>query len=175
MCVREDAITWSVFGTVSRADPEKREVWVKDLLSLLDLTHVSAVRAEIYLWRRIPHPDTLVPGGPEIDFGILTENAVIFGEAKWQSGVGKVQGKRKDKDQIQLRVEFLSKYAGRIFPHLPIRVVVGVSLFPDTFSADISQDVTFRSTTWEKVCGLECHPLHEEVGRYFRWKRTHSK
>ena len=84
----EDAITWSVFGTVARAIPLIRESWLTDLMSLLNLPSASARRTEVFLWRRIPHPDTLVPGGPEIDFGILTENAVILGEAKWLSGVG---------------------------------------------------------------------------------------
>ena len=58
--------------------------------------------------RRIPHPDSLVPGGPEIDAGIISRNSVLFIEAKWQSQVGDKQGKEKDKDQIQLRGEFLN-------------------------------------------------------------------
>lgn len=43
-------------------------------------------------------------------------NALILGEAKWQSEVGTAQGKKKDKDQIQLRGEFLKKYGMRLFP-----------------------------------------------------------
>jgi hypothetical protein len=127
----EDAITWSVFGTVAYADARIRESWLTEFLSLLELPSASAKGGEIFLWRRIPHPDTLVPGGPEIDFGILTENAAILGEAKWLSGRGTRQGKNKDKDQIQLRGEFLSKYGGRMFPAAPIKVVVEVSLLPD--------------------------------------------
>ena len=38
----EDAITWSVFGTVARADPKIREAWLTDFLSLLNLPSVSA-------------------------------------------------------------------------------------------------------------------------------------
>ena len=46
--------------------------------------------------RGIPHPDTLVPGGPEIDFGIQTADTLILGEAKWLSGVGRLQGVAKE-------------------------------------------------------------------------------
>ena len=62
---------------------------------------------EVFLWRRIPHPETLVSGGPEIDIGIITDNSIILCEAKWQSKVSTAQGIKKDKDQIQLRGEFL--------------------------------------------------------------------
>jgi hypothetical protein len=103
-------------------------------MALLDLPVVSPRDAHIFLWRRIPHSDTLVPGGPEIDFGILTENAVILGEAKWQSGTGTRQGKRKDKDQIQLRGEFLKTYGKRLFPFASIWADVGLSLLPDAFT-----------------------------------------
>jgi len=34
------------------------------------------------------YPDTLVPGGPEIDFGVFTGDILLFGEAKWKSSVG---------------------------------------------------------------------------------------
>ena len=30
------------------------------------------------------HPDTLVPGGPEIDFGVQTDDLILAGEAKWR-------------------------------------------------------------------------------------------
>lgn len=63
------------------------EVWLADLFRLLDLPGIQTDDAEVFLWRRIPHPDTLVPGGPEIDVGILTSNALILGEAKCRSGV----------------------------------------------------------------------------------------
>ncbi len=82
----EDAITWSVFGTVGRASQLLLEAWLADLFRLLDLPGLRTKDAEIFLWRRVPHPDNLVPGGPEIDVGISTVNALILGEAKWQSG-----------------------------------------------------------------------------------------
>ena len=104
----EDAITWSVFGTISRSPQNILETWLRDLFRLIDLPDSDCANAEIFLWRRIPHPDTLVSGGPEIDVGITTSNTVILCEAKWLSGIGAAQGKARDKDQIQLRGEFLA-------------------------------------------------------------------
>jgi len=73
----EDAITWSVFGTVALSQKHLLEKWLGDLFHLLDLDDATTDKAEIFLWRRIPHPDTLVSGGPEIDFGIITRNTLL--------------------------------------------------------------------------------------------------
>jgi len=126
----EDAITWSVFGTIARANQTQKEKWVADLFALLDLRAASPDHADIFLWRRIPHPDTLVPGGPEIDFGIMTSNALILGEAKWLSDIGSGQGKNRDKDQIRLRGAFLKEYGRMLFPSSSVHAVVGLSLIP---------------------------------------------
>jgi hypothetical protein len=163
------------FGTVARAQKSEIEVWLSDLFRLLDLPVAEAEHAEIFLWRRIPHPDNLVPGGPEIDVGISTTNALILGEAKWQSGVGTSQGKKKDKDQIQLRGEFLKKYGPTLFPNRSQLVVLGISLFPDAFSNTTPEGIAFRSATWEEICSLTSHPLSEEVKRYFEWKKANTK
>jgi hypothetical protein len=166
----EDAITWSVFGTVARSPRARLAAWLADLFALLDLPAVPTEDAEIFLWRRIPHPDTLGPGGPEIDVGISTADALILVEAKWQSGVGAAQGEKKDKDEIQLRGDFLKKYASRIFPNRSQLTVVGISLLPDAFADTTPEGVAFRSATWEDICLLTTHPLAEEVQRYFKWK-----
>lgn len=171
----EDAITWSVFGTAARAKPRQFRVWIADLLNLLGLSEASPDKAEIFLWRRIPHPDTLVSGGPEIDVGIITENALIFCEAKWQSKVGISQGKRKDKDQIQLRGEFLKKYGVKLCPQTTVLAVVGVGLFSDSFLNTVPYDVLFRSATWEDVCSLPSHPNTDELRLYFQWKKKNTK
>jgi len=142
---------------------------------LLDLPGVRTEDAEIFLWRRIPHPDTLGPGGPEIDVGISTANALILVEAKWLSGVGDAQGKKKDKDQIQLRGEFLRKYASGLFPNRSQLAVVGIGLSRDAFADTKPDGVLFRSATWEAICSLTTHPLAEEVRRYFAWKMEHTR
>jgi hypothetical protein len=173
----EDAITWSVFGTVARAAKDQRKAWVFDFLRLIGLDGiVSPANAEISLWRRVPHPDEgHVPGGPEIDFSTLTENAVILGEAKWKSGVGKAQGKHIDKDQIQLRREFLEKYGHMLFPGCLHRIVVGVSLVDGAFNQTMEGEVTFTTAVWADACRLQAHPLHEEVERYYEWKVRNSQ
>ena len=75
----EDAITWSVFGTLAHAPNEIRNKFISELLQSLNLDSEAVNSSEVFLWRRIPHPDTLVSGGPEIDFGILTnEDHTIF-------------------------------------------------------------------------------------------------
>ena len=167
----EDAITWSVFGTVAHAPQPELESWLGDLMDLLDLSDVDTTGADIFLWRRIPHPDTLVQGGPEIDVGISTCNALILGEAKWRSGVGAAQGKNKDKDQIQLRGEFLRNYASKFYSSCSEFVVLGISLFEGAFEDTTPEDVTFRCATWEQICSLQSHPQAEELGRYFAWKK----
>ena len=146
----EDAITWSVFGTATRASKPALKNWLQDLFMLLDLNRAQTVDPEVFLWRRLPHPDTLVSGGPEIDAGILTNNALILVEVKWQSKVGAKQGKKKDKDQIQLRGEFLAKYGSQIFPKRTEFAVVAISMFADEFTDTTPAGVAFRSTTWKK-------------------------
>jgi len=163
----EDAITWSVFGTIAHAPNEKRKVFIAELLQSLGLSFAAVDNSEIFLWRRVPHPDTLVSGGPEIDFGILTNDTLLLGEAKWKASVGTAQGKNKDKDQIQLRVEFLQKYAPKLYSGVRHFIVLGVGLKNDvaeqysdkvvnqhgrTMSAGQSQPVKSRTPAWPCSC-----------------------
>jgi len=171
----EDAITWSVFGTIARAPQDILETWLRNLFRLIDLPDANTDNAEISLWRRIPHPDTLVPGGPEIDVGITTSNTVILGEAKWLSGIGAAQGKARDKDQIQLRGEFLAKYGAGIFPDRPHKVVLGISLLPNAFKDTTPKGVSLRTTSWQHLSALLSHPLVDELTRYVGWKMINSK
>ena len=122
----EDAITWNVFGPVAHAGPDVRSAFFRELLSLMGMVDESGP-VEICLWRRIPHPDTLVPGGPELDFLIQTADTVIFGEAKWRSSVGSGQGVNRDKDQITLRREFLEKFGSKVFKGVTRFVILGAS------------------------------------------------
>lgn len=171
----EDAITWSVFGTISRAPRNILEIWLRDLFRLIDLPDAKTNNAEIFLWRRIPHPDTLVSGGPEIDVGITTSNTVILAEAKWLSGIGAAQGKARDKDQIQLRGEFLDKYGASLFPGRPHKVVLGISLLPDAFKDTTPEGVIFGLTLWQTLCSLHSHPLADELACYVEWKTLNTK
>jgi len=80
------------------------------------------------------------------------------------------QGKLKDKDQIQLRGEFLKNYGPRLFPNRSV-----FSLFEDAFKDTTPEGITFRSTKWENICSLTSHPHAEELRRYFDWKKEHTR
>jgi hypothetical protein len=87
----EDAVTWSLFGPITYADSNVRAQFCAQLLGSLGIER-SVSNARIWLWRRLPHPDTRVSGGPEINFGIQTADALILGESKWCSAFGARQG-----------------------------------------------------------------------------------
>ena len=139
----------------------------------------SASNARVGLWRRLPHPDTLVSGGPEIDFGIQTEDVFLLGEAKWRSSVGAAQGVNGDKEQVALRREFCEKYGRRLLSSVRHFVVLAVSwkgaMVPEAHSETDGVSLYARDATWEAVCGLRSHPLKDEVQQYLRWKVEHSQ
>jgi len=177
----EDAITWSVFGPLVYQDEPTRRRYTDSLFNCLGLPCRADGSVCIWLWRRLPHPDTLVSGGPEIDFGIQSNNVLILGEAKWGSPVGAKQGAAKDKDQIQLRREFIEKYGEKLYPSCRHFVVLGVSISGGlTSNTDLSLGtssyLTHRDTTWDILGRIKEHPLTNELNAYYRWKlyRTHT-
>jgi len=170
----EDTLTWSVFGPIAYADPAVRVRFAASLLALIGLPQRKPASAAVWLWRRLPHPDTLVSGGPEIDFGVQTEDVYVIGESKWLSGVGSAQGVGHNKDQFQLRREFCEKYGRRLLPGYKAFVVVGVSLSgglvtPMSTDAD-GVELRTADLTWEALCSMESHPLREELSKYLQWK-----
>lgn len=171
----EDAITWSVFGTVAHSPDGIRNQFIHDLFLSIGLEPKPIENSEIYLWRRIPHPDTLVSGGPEIDFGILAQDILLLGEAKWKSSIGASQGKNKDKNQIQLRVEFLQKYAPKLYPGVTRFVVLGVGLRNDVTGNYSDKAVKCIGVTWSDICCLASHPNHKELLKYLAWKIEYTK
>ena len=171
----EDAITWSVFGTLLRSNNDVRYKWLNTLFEATYLPGIKCNKAEITLWRRIPHPDNLASGGPEIDVLISTENAVVLVEAKWLSQTGLKQGKARDKDQIQLRGEYLQTLGPKFYSDAAYFVVLGIALNTSSIINTTPDGAVFRETTWSDVCGITDHPLHEEIQRYYQWKRKHSR
>ena len=84
----EDAVTWSVIGPLIYGPPEWKQYFAAQLCDRLQLPAPTAVA--LWLWRRIPHPEKPAStGGPEIDFGLLTDACAILGEAKWNSPLGR--------------------------------------------------------------------------------------
>lgn len=171
----EDAITWSVFGTIAHASNENRIKFISELFQSLGLASETVHSTEIFLWRRIPHPETLVSGGPEIDFGILTNDTLLLGEAKWKSSVVAAQGINKDKTQLQLRVEFLKKYAPKLYPGVRHFVLLGVGLNNDVIENYSDKTVKYIGTTWNTICNFKSHPSYDELQRYLIWKIKNTK
>ncbi len=171
-------MTWSVFGPVAHAPQAEAASFCAALLACVDSRLPMPNSATISLWRRIPHPDTLVSGGPEIDFMVTTDSTVVLGEAKWRSGVGARQGKNRDKDQIQLRTEFIQKYGRVVFPDTTHFVVLGASRGkPVVVSEDLSvdgRDLILRDLPWKTICSLQPHPAEDELLEYYEWKSQHS-
>jgi len=90
-----------------------------------------------------------------------------LGEAKWKSSVSTAQGKNKVKNQIQLRVEFLQKYANKLYPGVTQFLVLGVGL---NNGVTENYSVQCIDTTWQDICGLASHPNHDELLKYLAWK-----
>jgi hypothetical protein len=176
----EDALTWSVFGTLARKEGMLRAAYAADLLQALDVPHEPGEvgTPDVWLWRRVPHPETLVAGGPEIDFAVQSERLLILGEAKWRSPVGKSQGVRGDLDQMQLRRMVVQKWHQAFFPSYTRFVLLLVRREGDTVHEDISLPVLslhVRCTTWTELAGLTSHPLRDELTKYVGWKHRHSQ
>ena len=100
----EDSLTWSIFSALVYGDNVYKQSFLMNLSEALSIEE-KPDNIDICLWRRMPHPDTNVSGGPEIDVLISTDNSIYMIECKWRSGVGKKQGKNKDKSQIELSVD----------------------------------------------------------------------
>jgi hypothetical protein len=175
----EDAVTWSLFGPLAYAPASVRSSYAAQLLALIAGGDIDPSPAHIWLWRRLPHPDTLVPGGPEIDFGVQTHRVLLLGEAKWRSSVGAAQGVDGSKDQVQLRVEFCEKYGDKLYPGVERFVVLLVSqragALTDAHRALGTERVQVFGTTWEQIGGLAANPWREEFVAQLRWRQTHSQ
>ena len=174
----EDAITWNTFGIIAHAERDIRRNYCVEFFDLIDSELPCPQKAEVALWKRIPHPDTFVSGGPELDFMIQSEEIVVFGEAKWNSSIGKNQGKHRDKNQITLRKEFFEKLGEKFFPNASVFVILGVSNgAPVVKKEDICFSngvVLMRDIPWETVCSINSHPLADELERYYIWKKKYS-
>ncbi len=175
----EDALTWSVFGPIIYGEPSARTKFASALLNLINVPAGSISVANFWLWRRLPHPETLVPGGPEVDFGLQTDDVFLIGEAKWLSHISSRQGVERNEDQISLRQKFCKLHGQRLLPFCRRFVIVGLSIFGQMVPiTDVKLGSVFihtRDTTWDAVIGLMEHPHAEEEKKYLSWKRSHAK
>lgn len=173
----EDAITWSYFGPLVYADPDSRARFLTAFFRVLDMPATNVSNSVVWLWRRTIHPEKMDMGGPEIDFGITTEDIVVLGEAKWKSPEAKEQGLNKNRGQIELRVQLCEQYAS-IFGDKKIFVVVALSLSGEMVSAQTQESkgriVALRDITWDKLARIPEHPFQREFSQYLEWKKGNS-
>ncbi|MBK9290275.1 MAG: hypothetical protein IPM52_01375 [Bacteroidetes bacterium] len=158
----EDALTWSLFGYISKQNNEVRTDFLNELLKYLKYKD-SQKNCNINLWTRLPHPDTFVSGGPEIDVFIQSEEYIILIECKYKSQIGQNQGKDKDKDQIQIRKEWANKIGSKIFPnHVIITLLVGLDVVDDSIAF----------INWENLIAFKSIPHKKELKDYYNWKKS---
>jgi hypothetical protein len=172
----EDAITWSYFGPLAVEPPDARALFLNWLLQRLGLDELSFNDVcSIDLWRRVPHPDKSLPGGPELDFVLDGDRCVVFGEVKWRSGEGLKQGVQGDKGQMQLRRDFLAKYGPAIYGQRGF-VVLGIALAGgiETDPPPDADGVVTRGLQWSDLASYAEHPKADEFGRYLKWKQDNS-
>ncbi len=171
-------MTWSVFGPLLCAPASVRIEFCARLFHLIESRLDPPQSAKLSLWRRVLHPDTSGPGGPELDFLIETPRVVIIGEAKWGSSVGAHQGVNRDKDQITIRKDFVEKHGRSCFPTVTTFVVLGVHLNEAVVQPEElrvgNSEILFRNVPWEDICSITPHPAEEELPRYFQWKKMYS-
>lgn len=169
----EDVMTYNYFGLLSCVDAATRAHFSNWLISQLGVQWKPNTKCTVSLWRRIPHPDTHVPGGPELDALIQGDSFVVFVEAKWCSPEGSSQGKQHDKGQLQLREEFLAKLGRQFFGNVQFGVLA-VSLNGNLVMSSRSGSIPCWNITWAKLCTCPYHPAQPEVEDFYKWKRNLS-
>ena len=173
----EDTITWSVFGPVIYTSPERREAFVRDLLSLVRIDGSSA-HANVWLWRRLPHPDTLVSGGPEIDFGIHTDDVFVPARPNGDPLSAPPKASTATKTR-SLWSGILRKIRVSSAADIGRFAVLGVSWnggIVDQMDAEADGVALHaRDTTWDAITRITSHPCAEEVRAYLQWRSRHSK
>lgn len=167
----EDVITYNFFGIVGTNTTQVLN-WITDRLGL----DGGDTECRISLWRRIPHPDTLVSGGPELDALLVGDRTVLAMEAKWKSSEGKGQGKAGDKTQLGLRNEWFAKYGTLIFGDRTM-LVLGISAFEDDMAMPTALEpwIEMRTLTWRDLIDCVVHPYVQEYAAYYRWKVEYSQ
>lgn len=155
----EDAITWSLFGFIAYQKDEIRLRFFNELLEKLKLK--SDTSCEIRLWQRLPHPETFVSGGPEMDVIIVGKNNLLLIECKWSSGIAKNQGKKKNKSQIEIRNEWKEKLGKKLFPNHAIHLLI-------VANQQISTNELF--VTWKEFTEFKNIPHKAPFEDYYKWK-----
>jgi hypothetical protein len=170
----EDAITWSFFGPFLTASPDVRAKLLNWLLELADVVHEPSTTCEIRLWRRLPHPDTGKSShGPEPDFALHGDLAIVLGEAKWSAKEDKQQGILGTTSQMQMRrSSLLAEASGQVDD--PRLIALGIVLFESLEPAPLdAAGIETRIAEWHQLAAYSDHPLSDEFEQYYAWKLRH--
>ena len=167
----EDAIQWSYFGPLVYGEEIKRIAFSNWLAEKLEVPFRNR-RCTIALWRRIPHPDTLGSGGPELDLLIVGDAFAIVAESKWRSGEGRWQGSAGNQTQLQLRQQFLAKCGSRILETRELMVLYVVLDSSQEVLSAVQSPVPMFCLQWANLLEWEGHPRGAELQRYYEWKRN---
>ena len=164
----EDAAVWSYFGPLVNASVDIRSAWVRSFLGLLGRNSPVA-DCGISLWRRVPHPDSLASGGPEVDVCITAEHQLILIEAKWRASEGHWQGTEGLSTQMQLRSRFLQVLGPTFYPGKNLHLVY-IMLDSSQTLPDRPGLIKTDCLLWSQILRETRHPHQQEVCSYFRWK-----
>lgn len=157
----EDAITWSLFGYISKLSDNIRIDFFNELLSKINLENDDY--CDIKLWQRLPHPDTFVSGGPEIDVLLIGKKNFIIIECKWNANFSKNQGVDKKQDQMQIREKWINTIGKVIYPsHSFSLVYVG---------KERKKDSKYISITWNELSNFDSLPHKNEFLAYLESKK----
>ncbi len=184
----EDAITWSVFGSLNCFHMNERLGFYNELLKRIGYEDANEKTCFIRNWQRIGHPDTFYLGTdrtvshspgirtilqlskktsvPELDLMIISENFVVFGEAKWGGDIARNQGVNKDKDQLEIRLEYFNTLGKTLFSDKE-QVLLFVNIDGEV-ETKIKDEL--KIITWAELCNEFKHPLQDELKRYYDFK-----
>jgi hypothetical protein len=171
----EDAVTWSFFGTIAYMSMPDRNTIGRALFKRLGLPDTGD-KILVWLWRRLPHPEkTESIGGPEIDFGLMSAESLVLGEAKWNSPVGMGQGLNKDRSQLDLRLAYCEKLAPHALPSVRHRIILGVGRKADVLTeTSQSNYAEVRNISWKELVSLFPRRLASELELYLEWREKNA-
>jgi len=184
----EDAITWSVFGSLNCFHMNDRLKFYNQLLQKIGYHNADEKTCFISNWQRIGHPDTFYLGNdriishspgirtivklnkkasvPELDLMIISEKFIVFGEAKWQGDIARNQGMNKDKDQLEIRLEYFNTLGKTLFPDKEqVLLFININGEVETKIKD-----ELKIITWAELCNELEHPLKDELKKYYDFK-----
>jgi hypothetical protein len=155
----EDAITWSLFGYISKMEYKVQNKFYNEFLEKIKCGNDELLSIE--LWKTLPHPETHTSKGPEIDVFILGKKFYILIECKWTSGIGKNQGAKKDLDQMQIRNLFKDGIGKKLIPGKKCKIVLVANEKKDNN----------EFVSWDTLSTFSSLPHKELFKKYLEWKK----